>query len=81
MVIEWIVQLTLPQAVIDRPIIYHLIRQFDLLTNIREAHVHTDTGWLILSLQGEPETIQQAIDWMTGQGIAVEVLSKGKGRA
>jgi ABC-type methionine transport system ATPase subunit len=78
MIVEWIVRLTYPQPLLDKPIIYHLIRQFDLLANIREAHVNTESGWLILSLRGEQEIIQLGIKWMTGQGVEVEVLSKGE---
>lgn len=78
MIVERIVRLTYPQSLIDKPVIYHLIRQFDLLANIREAHVNSESGWLILSLRGEQKIIQQSLEWMTEQGIAVEVLSKGE---
>ncbi len=77
MVVEWIVRLNYPQPLLDKPIIYHLIRQFDLLANIREAHVNTESGWLILSLRGEEAIVQQSAEWMKGQGVEVEVLSKG----
>jgi ABC-type methionine transport system ATPase subunit len=76
MVSEWIVRLTLPYVLRDRPIIYQLIRQFELLVNIREAHVNTESGWLTLSLQGEQQTIQRSIEWMVAQAILVEVLSR-----
>lgn len=76
MVVEWIICLTYPQPLLDKPIIYHLIRQFDLLANIREAHVNSVSGWLILSLRGDQETIQKAIEWMSGQGLEIEVRLK-----
>ena len=77
-IVEWIVRLTYPSSLIDKPIIYSLVRQFDLLVNIREAYVNSASGWMNLSLRGNQGTIQQGIEWMQEQEIEVEVLSKDK---
>lgn len=76
MMVEQRVQLTYPKHLLDQPLIYQLIRQFDLLTNIVEARVTTEEGWLVLVVRGEREQVQQGLDWMCEQGVEVEVLSE-----
>lgn len=76
MIVEWQVQLTYPQRLLDQPLIYQLIQQFDLLTNITEARVTANEGWLILAVRGKRENIEQGLAWIAGQGVQVDVLAK-----
>lgn len=76
MMVEQRVQLTYPRNLLGQPLIYHLVRQFDLLTNILEAQVTTEKGWLVLAVRGEREQVQQGLAWMAEQGVEVKVLSE-----
>lgn len=78
MVTEWKVRLTYPRHLLNQPIIYELIQQYGLLTNIREAQVTAESGWLILTVRGEQETIQKGLEWVAGQGVEVEILSQSE---
>jgi len=66
------VKLVYPTALQDQPILYRLIKDFDLATNIRRASVGVDEAWLIVDIEGESDSIQLALHWAKGQGIQVE---------
>ncbi len=76
MIVERRVQLTYPQHLLDQPLIYQLIQQFDLLTNILEARVTAEEGWLVLAVRGERERVEQGLSWLTEQGVQVEILAE-----
>jgi ABC-type methionine transport system ATPase subunit len=76
MIVEQKVRLIYPQHLLDQPLLYRLIRQFDLLTNIIEARVTAEEGWLILAVRGERERVEQGLSWMTEQGVQVEILAE-----
>jgi len=65
------VKLVYPVALQDQPILYRLIKDFDLATNIRRASVGVEEAWLIVDIEGESEAIQLALAWAKGQGIQV----------
>ena len=68
------VKLTYPPSLLDQPIVYSLIKQFDLVTNIRSAAVTGEQGWLIVDLEGSPAAIEQALTWAREQGVTVESM-------
>jgi len=74
MIVERKVRLTYPQRLLGQPLIYGLIRQFDLFTNILEARVSAEEGWLVLVVRGERERVEQGLSWMIEQGVQVEIL-------
>jgi len=71
------VKLVYPVALQDQPILYRLIKDFDLATNIRRASVGLNEAWLIVDIEGESDAIQQALQWAQGQGIEVHALTEG----
>ncbi len=81
MIIERKVRLRYPQRLLDRPLIYGLIADFQLLTNILEAHVDAEQGVLLLAVRGEAHQLQEGLAWMAEQGVEVEVVSEsGEGQ-
>ncbi len=69
-------KLVYPVALQDQPILYRLIKDFDLATNIRRASVGLNEAWLIVDIEGESDAIQQALHWAKGQGIEVQALTE-----
>ena len=63
---------TFPQKLIREPIIYNLSQQFNIVTNIRQADISEDKGWVVLELEGEEKEIEQGIAWMTSKGVRVD---------
>ena len=63
---------TFEPDLIQRPIIWSLGKEFELVTNIRRADVTEDRGWVVLELEGELEEIERAVRWVLEQGVRVD---------
>ncbi|MBN3033670.1 MAG: 4Fe-4S binding protein [Candidatus Saganbacteria bacterium] len=69
--------LTFPKSKIDKPIVYKLIKDYDLVFNIMKASITPDQeGHMVLELSGEPGHIDRGIQFLKEQGVRVEPLSK-----
>ena len=60
---------------ITEPIIYSLGQQFNVVTNILQAHLAEDMGWITLELDGEEANIDAGISWATSLGVRSELIS------
>ena len=69
------VRLTFEGDLITDPVIYQLGKDFDIVTNIRRAEVHTDVGWVILELDGAEAELDMALAWAAGKGVRVDPLT------
>ena len=54
------------------PIIHGMSKKFDLVFNIRQATVSDEIGVMAIELDGERQTIKDAIAWLEEQGVVVE---------
>ncbi len=68
------VRLTFPPEQIQEPLIYHLVKDFDIVTNIRRADVKSDHGWVALELEGDEGKLQKGIAWLKGKGVTVDPI-------
>jgi L-aspartate semialdehyde sulfurtransferase ferredoxin len=68
------VKLTFPEHLIRQPIIARLVREFDVLPNIRRANVEEHTGWIICELGGDDDNVERAVDWLRDLGVQVDRL-------
>ena len=64
--------LMFPARLITRPILWELAKNFQVVTNIRQASVTKEIGLVSLELDGDREEIKNAIAWLEEQGIKVE---------
>jgi len=71
------VMLTFSGELLSEPIIYTIGQQFNLVTNIYQAHVTEDQGWVILDLEGKDEEIEAGITWVISRGMRVDTISDG----
>jgi ABC-type methionine transport system ATPase subunit len=60
-----------PEELVDRPLIYEIIKKFDVVPNIRRANVEGHSGWLILEVNGEQDQLDGAIGYFEGLGCTV----------
>lgn len=65
------VKLIYPTSLQDQPVLYRLIKDFDLTTNIRRASVGTGEAWLIVDIEGDKDAIDKALEWAAEQGLTV----------
>lgn len=68
------VKLTFPEHLIRQPVIARLIREFDVMPNIRRANVEETVGWMILEIGGEDDLVDRALEWLSDQGVEVDLL-------
>ncbi len=68
------VKLTFPEELVREPIIARMVKELDIVPNIRRADVGEHTGWIICELDGDAATVDRAVDWLRGEGIQVDLL-------
>ena len=68
------VKLTFPEALVRQPVIGQLVKQFDVVPNIRRADVGEDSGWIICELDGDAAAVDRAVAWLQSTGIRVDLL-------
>ncbi|MCL5043886.1 MAG: NIL domain-containing protein [Deltaproteobacteria bacterium] len=68
--------LTYPRTLIREPLLYHLVKKFDLMFNIRGASVSEEIGLVALEFEGSPSQIERAIKWLRESGVIVERIEK-----
>jgi len=68
------VRLTFPERLIKEPVIARVVKEFDVMPNIRRAKVEESVGWIVCELGGEPDRIEKSIVWMRELGVEVDLL-------
>ena len=69
--------LTFPPEQVNKPITYHLVKDYDLVTNILRARVDEgEEGRLLVELTGEPDKIDEAIEFLEEQHVGVEEAAR-----
>lgn len=61
----------------DKPLSYHLVRDYDIRINILKAEVYPGKrGSLLLELQGKRENIEMGVKYLTEHNVVCEPLEK-----
>ncbi len=69
--------LTFPHKLLDQPIAYKLVKDFDLAFNIMQAKITPEEeGVMILELSGKKENYASGIKYLKSLGIDIRPLSK-----
>jgi ABC-type methionine transport system ATPase subunit len=68
------VKLTFPEELVREPIIARMVKELDIVPNIRRANVGDHDGWIICELDGDGGTVDRAVRWLEGQGVQVALL-------
>ena len=67
-----------PKCECEKPIIYHLVKDHNLIVNIFRAKVTPEEeGFLVLDVTGTEEQIQQGIDFVKTFNVTVNFSGKG----
>ncbi|HEX5265346.1 MAG TPA: NIL domain-containing protein [Acidimicrobiales bacterium] len=69
------VKLTFPEHLVKQPIIARMVREFNVLPNIRRASVEETMGWIVCELGGEAESVEKSIIWLRDLGVQVDLLA------
>ena len=61
----------------EQPVIYRLIKNYDLIINILKADINPQKeGFLVLELEGEKKNYDEGVAFIKGLGVTVEPLSE-----
>ena len=63
-----------PEELVDRPMIYEIVKRFDVVPNIRRANVEGHSGWVILELSGDDAQRDAAIAYLEELGCTVNAM-------
>lgn len=65
---------TFPEELVDRPMIYEIVKGFDVVPSIRRANVEQHEGWVILEITGEQDQVDGAIAYLEDLGCSVNTM-------
>ena len=71
-----IIKCVFPDRLIQDPVIYQVGYEFDVTTNIRQAKVTSDMGWVILDILGEALEVQKSLEWLADKGIDIQIIKE-----
>jgi ferredoxin len=67
--------LTFPHQLVDKPIVYHLIKDFDLTFNILKANITPEEeGLMVMEISGSEENYRKGLDFLKNAGVEVKPL-------
>ena len=66
-----------PKRLVDRPIVYRLVKDYDLEFNILKASVTPEEeGLVVLELKGKQAEYDKGIKYLTEAGVRIQSLSQ-----
>ena len=68
------VYLTFNREQCTQPLIYHMVKKFDVIPNIRGASVTEDLGIMSVEVSGTRENVEKALEWVKKQGLKVDPI-------
>ncbi|MBD3379086.1 MAG: hypothetical protein GF408_01325 [Candidatus Omnitrophica bacterium] len=70
------VEMFIPGELKEEPIIYDIIKNYNIRMKIIEASFSTESGWAYLVLKGEKAEIDRVFDYLGSKGINVEIRER-----
>lgn len=69
--------LTFPHKMVDQPIVYRLVKDYDLVFNILQAKITPqEEGLMVIELTGKKENYAEGIKYLTKAGVTIQPLSQ-----
>ena len=69
--------LTFPHNLLDQPIVYKLVKEYDLVFNILQAKITPkEEGLMVLELKGKKENYAHGVKYLTSLGVKIQPLSQ-----
>jgi len=66
-----------PKRVVDRPIVYRLVKDYNLRFNILKANFTPEAeGLMVMEISGEREDYDRGIRYLTESGVRIQALSQ-----
>ncbi|MBN2450310.1 MAG: 4Fe-4S binding protein [Lentisphaeria bacterium] len=70
--------LRFPKCETEKPIVYHLVKDYNLIINIFRAKVTAnEEGYLVLDVTGREEDIDRGMDFVRSFQVTIDPVNKG----
>lgn len=67
-----------PRSEAEKPIVYHLVKDYDLVINIYRAKVTPqEEGYLIIDVTGTEANIERALEYLRGLNVEINTRNRG----
>jgi L-aspartate semialdehyde sulfurtransferase ferredoxin len=64
-------------AVVDEPVIYTLVKRFDIKVNILRAEISSgQEGSMLVELEADPERLAESRDYLAGHSITLSPIAR-----
>ncbi len=68
--------LSFPGSLVNEPVLWQLSRAYSLAFNIRQADIAEGIGWIMAELEGDPQDLEDGIEWLEGRGVIVALIEQ-----
>jgi ferredoxin len=69
--------LRFPPLLVDQPVVYKLIKDYNLVFNILRADITPDSeGLMVLEIEGDENDFQKGLSYLEEKGVKVQPLSQ-----
>ena len=65
------VELIFPKELKNSPVIYRMVKDYNIVPTIIEASFSTDMGWAYLVLEGKSGELKKLVEYLKAQKITV----------
>ena len=65
------VELIFPKELKNEPVIYQMVKNFDIIPTIIEASFSTDMGWAYLILEGKEKELARLLAYLKSKRVTV----------
>ena len=77
MIVSKKIVLHFPVRLVDRSIVYHLIKDYDLELNIMKASIIPDAeGLMVIEVRGEQTDYDKGVKYLTETGVRIQSLAQ-----
>jgi len=70
------IEIFIPGELKEEPILYNMIKNFDVGIKIIEASFSTESGWAYLLINGKETEIERVLSFLKEKDINVEIKKK-----
>ena len=69
--------LRFPRDVVDQPIIYRLVKDYDLMFNLLKATINPrQEGVIVMELRGHPKNFRRGVKYLRDSGVKVQRVAR-----
>lgn len=65
-----------PETLVNKPVLWEFIKNFDVVVNIKSASMKGEIGLVTVEFEGEKSEIEKGIKWLEEKGIKIERIEQ-----